>query len=847
MTKTEPRSTSRLSTIRKSTAGYEFDESSDNWMLDGSITVHLSFLQKFSVEEKTAVGFRKSLSRFAQDLSASYCKQITHHVRRFFKISKENNFSAEALSDYKATLDEKSSHYLGVIRSFLDSWYEWEYPGISEKTIKYLDELTIKGMEKGVAVLTNCPYSGPYTSMEHESLIFGLANAYEIRSLSQHEYSFLLAVSMTGQRPVQIRYLKFSDLGFEDKAGARVYYLDVPRAKQRGENRFRFEFKRITICKELFDALNDQRNEVISWVEREIGSVENDVEAILPLFPEYKRLGTFEPSTIESHLNNDFLHMTARSTVELLRKLNANVIAHSERTGERLNIGFTRLRRTFATNLAAEGFGPLVIAEALSHSDTQQVHVYARSEPASLAIDSLIEEDGRLKVLWYSKKKANWTKKIVPVVLEPTVREAFARLIKIGAPARKAAKFAFENPNKFMRHSGCVTPCDFREDQPLNALEFACATCLSTNVIDQLQLRQQARLGPGDRGAWKILGANTSGSWLKTMLSSGPITYQRLAARTLAQYKNHSWPNIAESTRPVWDSLVLVLDRQFHSTFEAKQFSWVIPNINALNVELGGKNYETRASNEFRLSSIFERFGKVDEDGATPIELTSHQLRVWLSTWAERGGMDAWQLAQWAGRARIADNKAYGLMKQSEKDRMAKAVLMLKKTPTAIQAVNLNLPVTYQSLGIDRIGVAHATLYGYCVRDWAMAPCLKGGGNACAGCDDHKCIKGLDGKLENLEALESGLSRELVRAALEIDAETFGANNWYRFIGFRLAKVRTLIALLKNPDTPIGAVVGVPPEFDSSPLQRARAVVVPGASMSAQQTVVQGMTMQLVG
>jgi hypothetical protein len=64
----------------------------------------------------------------------------------------------------------------------------------------------------------------------------------------------------------------------------------------------------------------------------------------------------------------------------LIVKLNTIVIAHSERTGDRLIIGCTRLRRTFATNLAEEGFGPMVLAEALDHSDTQQVGVYARPE-----------------------------------------------------------------------------------------------------------------------------------------------------------------------------------------------------------------------------------------------------------------------------------------------------------------------------------------------------------------------------------------------------------------------------------------------------------------------------------
>lgn len=381
MTATEPRSAPRTpSIVRKSSAGYEFDENSDEWLLDGSITIKLAFLSKLGVEEKTAEGFRRSLSRYAQDLSSHHCKNITDRVKHFLKVTKAKYFSLEALSDYRAKLDDEHIWSLGVLRGFLDSWNEWQYPGITAKAIDYLDGLTLKGNEKGVAVLTNCPYSGPYTSLEHESLLYGLANAYEAKRLSQHDYSFLLAVSMTGQRPIQIRHLKFCDLGFEDKGGARGYYLDVPRAKQRGGDTFRVEFKRITICKDLFDALNDQRNDVVAWVNRTLGCLEKGVESLLPLFPEYERLAGYEPSTIESHLGTDFLHVTSASTTELRRRLNATVIAHSERTGERLIIGFTRLRRTFATNLAAEGFGPLVIAEALGHSDTQQVGVYARPE-----------------------------------------------------------------------------------------------------------------------------------------------------------------------------------------------------------------------------------------------------------------------------------------------------------------------------------------------------------------------------------------------------------------------------------------------------------------------------------
>lgn len=368
------------SVLRKSTAGYEFDETSDEWMLDGSVRVKLGFLSEFGIVPGTVDGFRRALSRYAQELSSYHCRNIAERVQHFFKSTGALQFSAEALSSYRASLDDEHIWYLGVIRGFLDSWSEYGFSGVSRKTIDYLDGLTIRGNSKGVAVLINCPYSGPYSSQEHISLLCGLANAYESRELSQEGYSFLLAVSMTGRRPVQIRHLKLCDLGFTDKEGSRSYHLDIPRAKQRGQSVFRKEFKRVTICKDLYDALSDQRNDVISWVRRNLECENDDMESLLPLFPEHGRLEECAVTEILSYLNTDYLHKTSDSVLSLRKKLNTVVIAHSERTRERLIIGFTRLRRTFASNLAAEGFGPLVLAEALDHSDTQQVPVYARPE-----------------------------------------------------------------------------------------------------------------------------------------------------------------------------------------------------------------------------------------------------------------------------------------------------------------------------------------------------------------------------------------------------------------------------------------------------------------------------------
>jgi hypothetical protein len=53
----------------------------------------------------------------------------------------------------------------------------------------------------------------------------------------------------------------------------------------------------------------------------------------------------------------------------------------SERTGESLKITPQRFRRTLGTRAAQEGYGELIIAELLDHTDTQHVGVYVGSVP----------------------------------------------------------------------------------------------------------------------------------------------------------------------------------------------------------------------------------------------------------------------------------------------------------------------------------------------------------------------------------------------------------------------------------------------------------------------------------
>jgi len=77
----------------------------------------------------------------------------------------------------------------------------------------------------------------------------------------------------------------------------------------------------------------------------------------------------------------DLHHAERDNCNEILMRCASHLNICSERTGELLNLRSKRFRYTLGTNLAREGRGEYVIAEALDHSDTQNAGVYVRNTP----------------------------------------------------------------------------------------------------------------------------------------------------------------------------------------------------------------------------------------------------------------------------------------------------------------------------------------------------------------------------------------------------------------------------------------------------------------------------------
>lgn len=431
-------------------------------------------------------------------------------------------------------------------------------------------------------------------------------------------------------------------------------------------------------------------------------------------------------------------------------------------------------------------------------------------ELAYLTVKSLHEEEGRLGVRWFGQKGFDFSIKWVPKYLEPMVRIAFERLMQSGKMAREAAKFAFENPNRFYRHEGCITPVDFSEDAPLNAVEFAYAMGFSEATIQRLKNKVNDYNSPS---AWHTLNADSS-KWIKKLRANGNPSYRDLAKHTLEKYKNDNWPNLPNTERPIWESLLLLRDNEVHANHQTKGFSWLIPDVNQLNDQLSSRPMKNP------IPTIFERFGLTNEDGSK-IEMTSHQPRVWLSTLAERGHMDDFLLAQWAGRARIEDNRHYNLTTLAEREEQVMAIMAFKKRPTALEAIKVNLPVSYEDLGLNRIGIADITEYGMCTHDYAMSPCTKGG--ECMTCKEHVCIKGMPKTLERVIALEGRVESQYLKAVSDRENNVFGADVWVDHLGWKLSHVRTQRMRMENDETPDGTLLWIPENHDPSAIERSLA------------------------
>jgi integrase len=389
---------------RLSKGGYEFFQNSDFWRLDKDTVINLKILKKH-LKNSLIDGFLKTLAFYAENLSSSHTETINNRFQHMLIDTGGSEINPDLLINYRSTLTNETEWYLGTIRGFLKKWHELGYEGVSDEVIELLNGWTLKGNIKGDVVKRLDPHKGPLTDIELSAFNEGTIQAFEQGKITVSELAIGLIASNTGRRQIQISHLKIKDIMTgKNLKGEPMYLINVPRAKQRGAT-FRSEFRQFAVTKELWTILNMQTQSVCKQIESIIGFEIPDIDRLeLPLFPNMSKFthesdaddDKLEPSLFPDNLKikhkwnltelkqklaGDELHILSSDITETVKKIAKVANIYSERTGEAIEISSVRFRYTMGTRAAREGFGIMVIAELLDHSDTQNANVYIENIP----------------------------------------------------------------------------------------------------------------------------------------------------------------------------------------------------------------------------------------------------------------------------------------------------------------------------------------------------------------------------------------------------------------------------------------------------------------------------------
>ncbi|MGO4307461.1 site-specific integrase [Cupriavidus sp. RAF12] len=371
--------------------GLEFCPSDDHWHLSRDVNLSLRWIEE-ETGEPICTSLRKVLMHYAVTASAAHTNNLAWRMAGFVRFVNSSSSGAmrrirtQDLISYRATLDRAHEWYMAVISGALKTWFKLGYSGIENGVIALLGEWRFRGNIKGEAIALSCPFKGALSELEYEALLAGLDRSHESGTICLSEYVFTRLMIATGRRPAQVGDLKVRDfICVAGESGEREYVLNVPRRKQRGAD-WRSEFKPCALTADLGEALQQWLDEQRVLLIQRVPVLRQCPDLIedMPMFPKWAdidKIGRESAVAVGQILQSETLHMETAALKRCLARIAETSQVRSERTGTSLRVFPTRLRRTLGTRAAREGYGELVIAELLDHSDTLNVRVYVENVP----------------------------------------------------------------------------------------------------------------------------------------------------------------------------------------------------------------------------------------------------------------------------------------------------------------------------------------------------------------------------------------------------------------------------------------------------------------------------------
>ena len=232
-----------LPATAKTFAGATFHPRDDLWEVwSGRGVLRFDFSDIPGMSERLMPPVKTVLSWYVQHRAPLHAYNMFYFTRHFFgemlvqtggSVASINNMH---LMVYRDNLRDEREYYLSSLAGFLKKWHAFGHPGVEDSAVDYLSKVRLSGNRKGAAVLTMDPLEGPFTDLEFEAIHTSLTKAFRKADLGLEDYLATRLFMMLGSRPIQIAYLKVSDLN--DK-GAFEYLTDVLDGPTRGSIRLR--------------------------------------------------------------------------------------------------------------------------------------------------------------------------------------------------------------------------------------------------------------------------------------------------------------------------------------------------------------------------------------------------------------------------------------------------------------------------------------------------------------------------------------------------------------------------------------------------------------------------------
>lgn len=393
----------------------------------------------------------------------------------------------------------------------------------------------------------------------------------------------------------------------------------------------------------------------------------------------------------------------------------------------------------------------------------------------------------RLGLRFYAGKGYGSDIKWIPTALKDIAIEAVHRLTELSEEGRKLATWYENHPDKFYRHENCP---DVGEQDPLTNQQVCRALGLSEG-------RQAIYQYFKDYAPYKGLKAK-----------GAPLTLAFLNEFVRSELPA-GWPWKNKERHITYSqSLCCFRLHEFHQSRKPSPVLLWTPGKNTFTNDL---NYIPGHE-----SNIWRRHGYSNTDG-TEISMTSHQLRHFLNTIAQKGDLGQLDIAKWSGRANIHQNATYNHMTDDDYVALARQA----GVGGVLEKIRTHTPVTFSDLEAIGEGIAHVTEYGFCVHDFSMLPCQKH--RDCLNCTEQVCIKGDDEKLGRLKKQRDGIRLQLNKAQQASDDGVYGVDRWSQHQLQTLDRAEKLIQLLESPDLEDGAIIKLSNDQEFSPLNRALA------------------------